>query len=130
MDPIRTSLEIGSSRSSSNDSRMSDVLGAGAPPTQTTPQTTGSLQNLLKAGFELLATYLANAWVLEEYRAALERIYSTLKIGRAAKGPASDRRDLHITSCRLRQSSTQTYMCSASKVLIIKVSFAETATTV
>jgi len=47
------------------DSRMSDAsedATATATTAQTTPSgTTGCLQNILKAEFELVATYLANA---------------------------------------------------------------------
>jgi hypothetical protein len=46
---------------------MSDALGDVLAVQATPPETPGSLQNLLKAEFELLATYLANAWVPEEY---------------------------------------------------------------
>lgn len=60
---------------------MSDASGADAPATQTThSETTRSPQNLLKTKFVLLATYLANAWVPEEYRTALEQINDTVKI--------------------------------------------------
>jgi hypothetical protein len=63
MNPLNASWLLGSQhRSSGVGSRMGDASGADAPATQTTPpETTGSLQNILKAEFELLATYLANA---------------------------------------------------------------------
>ena len=79
---------------------MSDASGADAPATQTTPsETTRSPQILLKAEFKLLATYLANAWVPEEYRTALEQIYDTENFCRAAKGPTTynSERDSHST---------------------------------
>jgi hypothetical protein len=59
---------------------MSDPSRDDASTTPTTPlETIGSLQNILKVEFELLATYLANAWVPEQYQNALERIYDTVK---------------------------------------------------
>jgi hypothetical protein len=63
------------------DSRMSDASeNATATTAQTTLLgTTGCLQNILKAEFELIATYLANVWVLEQYCTAFDKIYSTVK---------------------------------------------------
>jgi hypothetical protein len=59
---------------------MSDISSDDASTTQTTPlETIGSPQNILKAKFELLATYLANSWVPEQYRITLDRICDTVK---------------------------------------------------
>ena len=69
--------------SSGTDSRMCNALidaSIDATTAQTTPsETTGCLQNSLKAEFELIATYLANVWVLEQCCTAFDKIYNAAK---------------------------------------------------
>jgi hypothetical protein len=76
MNPQATDWLLGSQNASGGaDSRSDASENATATTAQTTPSgTTGCLQNILKAEFELIATYLANTWVLEQYRTAFDKI--------------------------------------------------------
>jgi hypothetical protein len=63
-----------------SDASENATATATASTAQTTPSgTIGCLQNILKAEFELIATYLANVWVPEQYRTAFDKIYNTVK---------------------------------------------------
>jgi hypothetical protein len=90
------------------DSRMSDVSENAtitATTVQTTPSgTTGCLRNILKAEFELIATYLANTWVPEQDCTAFDKIYSTVK---NFAEPQADQQTTANTICMLQEAVQQ-----------------------
>jgi hypothetical protein len=99
MNPLSASWPLESQSNGGVDSRTSDASRDHASTTQITPpETKGSLQNLLKA------EHLANAWVPEEYRTALERIYDRVKI---FAEPQKDQQQTTANAIRTLQEAEQ-----------------------